>query len=112
MTKMIRRRSVLQTMTAAGVGLASPNVVRAQDAIESLKIIVGFPPGGSADVVSRHLGEKLVPGFARNVIVDNRPGAAGRIAIEMLKNSPPDGRTLVLTPASTVTVYSLSLIHI
>src|ERR1044071_1761800 len=110
MTKTIKRRGVLQAAAAVGAGLASPlaspGLVRAQDAIDSLKILVGFPPGGSADVVSRHLGERLAPGFARNVIVDNRPGAAGRIAIEMLKNSPPDGRTLVLTPASTVTVYT------
>jgi tripartite-type tricarboxylate transporter receptor subunit TctC len=106
MTKTIKRRGMLQAAAAAGAGLASPGVVRAQDALEQLKIIVGFPPGGSADVVSRHLGEKLVPGYTRSVIVDNRPGAAGRIAIEMLKNSPPDGRTLVLTPASTVTVYT------
>src|SRR5262245_893313 len=106
MTKTIRRRGVLRTAAAMGSGLALPNPVRGQDALESLKIIVGFPPGGSADVVSRHLGERLVPGFARNAIVDNRPGAAGRIAIEMLKNSAPDGRTLVLTPASTVTVYT------
>ena len=87
MTKTIKRRGVLQAAAAVGAGLASPGLVRAQDALESLKIIVGFPPGGSADVVSRHLGEKLVPGYARSVIVDNRPGAAGRIAIEMLKNS-------------------------
>src|ERR1044071_4841208 len=110
MTKTIKRRGVLQAAAAVGAGLASglasPRLVRAQDALDSLKIIVGFPPGGSADVVSRHLGEKLAPGYARSVIVDNRPGAAGRIAIEALKNSPPDGRTLVLTPASTVTVYT------
>src|SRR4029453_14768540 len=104
--KTIKHRGMLQAAAAAGAGLASPGLVRAQDALEQLKIIVGFPPGGSADVVSRHLGEKLVPGYARSVIVDNRPGGAGRIAIEMLKNSPPDGRTLVLTPASTVTVYT------
>ena len=106
MTKTINRRGVLQAAAAAGAGLASPGLARAQGALEQLKIIVGFPPGGSADVVSRHLAEKLAPGYARSVIVDNRPGAAGRIAIEMLRNSPPDGRTLVLTPASTVTVYA------
>ena len=106
MTNTIGRRGVLQTLTVAGASLAAPAVVRAQEALDSLKILVGFPAGGSADVVSRNLAERLAPGYARSVIVDNRPGAAGRIAIEMLKNAPPDGRTLVLTPASTVTVYS------
>ena len=47
-----------------------------------------------------------MPGYARNALVDNRPGAAGRIAIDALKAAPPDGRTLLLTPASTVTIYS------
>jgi tripartite-type tricarboxylate transporter receptor subunit TctC len=74
--------------------------------LDSLKILVGFPPGGSADVVSRHLADKLVPAYAKSAIVDNKPGAAGRIAIDTLKASPPDGRTLLLTPASTVTVYA------
>ena len=61
MIKTIKRRGVLRAAAAVGAGLASPTLVRAQDALESLKIIVGFPPGGSADIVSRHLGEKLVP---------------------------------------------------
>jgi len=61
MTKTIKRRGVLQAAAAVGAGLASPGLVRAQDAIDSLKILVGFPPGGSADVVSRHLGERLAP---------------------------------------------------
>ena len=102
----IKRRCVVRVLGAAGGVLAAPSLLRAQQPLESLKILVGFPPGGSADVVSRHLAEKLAPAYARSVLVDNRPGAAGRIAIEALKSSPPDGRTLLLTPASTVTVYA------
>src|SRR4051812_14169862 len=100
----INRRRLLQAASATTLGL--PAIARAQEPLDSLKILVGFPPGGSADVVSRHLADKLVPGLARSVIVDNKPGAAGRIAIDLLKSSAPDGRTLVLTPASTVTVYA------
>jgi tripartite-type tricarboxylate transporter receptor subunit TctC len=107
MTMKIKRRHTLRMLGAAAGGLAAPSLVRAQEPLDSLKILVGFPPGGSADVVSRHLIEKLVPaGYARSAIVDNRPGAAGRIAIDALKASLPDGRTLLLTPASTVTVYA------
>jgi len=104
MIRTINRRRVLQATSAATLGL--PAITRAQEPLDSLKILVGFPPGGSADVVSRHLADKLAPGLARSVIVDNKPGAAGRIAIDLLKASAPDGRTLVLTPASTVTVYA------
>ena len=106
MTININRRRALQALGAAGASLAAPAIVRAQEPLDTLKILVGYPPGGSADVVSRQLAERLAPGYARSVIVDNRPGAAGRIAIDALKTSPPDGRTLLLTPASTVTVYA------
>jgi len=82
MTRTIKRGPVLQSFAAAAASLASPAAVRAQASLDTLKIIVGFPPGGSADVVSRHLAEKLAPAYARSIIVDNRPGAAGRIAID------------------------------
>ena len=69
-----------------------------------LKIVVGFPPGGSADGLARSLAQQL-PGLAPAVLVDNKPGAGGRIAIEAVKVAEADGATLVLTPASMVTVY-------
>ena len=106
MSGTIKRRRILETLGVAGASLALPTVAWAQEPLDSLKILVGFPPGGSADVVSRHLADKLAPSYARSAIVDNRPGAAGRIAIDALRASPPDGRTLLLTPASTVTVYA------
>jgi tripartite-type tricarboxylate transporter receptor subunit TctC len=106
MTTDINRRRAMQALGVAAATLAAPQIVRAQEALDSLKILIGFPPGGTADVVSRHIAERLVPGYARSALVDNRPGAAGRIAIDALKNAPPDGRTLLLTPASTVTVYA------
>jgi tripartite-type tricarboxylate transporter receptor subunit TctC len=103
---MIGRRHLVQGVSAAGATLALSAATYAQELLDSLKILVGFPPGGSADVVSRHLADKLTSTYARSAIVDNRPGAAGRIAIDALRTAPPDGRTLLLTPASTVTVYA------
>jgi len=103
MATIITRRGALQT---AGAALAfSGTAARAQDALDNLKILVGFPAGGTADVTARWLADKLAPAYAKNAIVDNKPGAAGRIAIDLLKNAPPDGRTMLVTPASTVTVY-------
>jgi tripartite-type tricarboxylate transporter receptor subunit TctC len=106
MTILINRRPFLQASLAGAATLAAPAIVRAQEAVDQLKILIGFPPGGSSDVAARHLADKLMPGYARNAIVDNRPGAAGRIAIDALKAAAPDGRTLLLTPASTVTIYA------
>jgi tripartite-type tricarboxylate transporter receptor subunit TctC len=65
---------------------------------------VGFPPGGSLDVVARLLVEHM-KGYAPSVIVDNRPGAGGRIALEALKAGEPDGSLLALTPGDQVTLF-------
>ena len=103
MATSITRRGALHL---AGAALAFSGVAaQAQEALDNLKILVGFPAGGTADVTARWLADKLAPAYAKNAIVDNKPGAAGRIAIDLLKNAPPDGRTMLVTPASTVTVY-------
>lgn len=103
---MMQRRNGLIALVAL-LGVAG-SAVLAQQAppvfSKPLKIVVGFPPGGSADTLARVLAQQLV-GVAPSVIVDNKPGAGGRIALEAVKNSDPDGTTLVLTPASMVAVY-------
>jgi tripartite-type tricarboxylate transporter receptor subunit TctC len=63
-----------------------------------VKILVGFAAGGSADIAARLLAERMQPELKQTVVVDNKPGAAGRIAAEMLKNAPPDGGTIMLAP--------------
>jgi tripartite-type tricarboxylate transporter receptor subunit TctC len=63
-----------------------------------VKILVGFAAGGSADIAARLLAERMQPELKQPVVVDNKPGAAGRIAAELLKNAAPDGGTIMLTP--------------
>jgi tripartite-type tricarboxylate transporter receptor subunit TctC len=63
-----------------------------------VRLLVGFPPGGSADIAARLLTERIGGELKQPVVVDNKPGAGGRIAAELLKNAPPDGTTLLLTP--------------
>jgi len=63
-----------------------------------VKILVGFPPGGSADISARLLAERMSADLKQNVFVENKPGAGGRIVAELLKNTPADGGTLMLTP--------------
>lgn len=65
---------------------------------KTLRILVGFPPGGSLDTVARMLGEKMAVTLGRPVIVDNKPGAGGRIAAELLKNAAADGDTVMFAP--------------
>jgi tripartite-type tricarboxylate transporter receptor subunit TctC len=85
----------------AGAALAAPTVL-AQE--RTMKIMVGFPPGGSADVIARLLADKLRVSLGQNVIVDNKPGAAGRLVLGELKRAAPDGQTLVLSPSGAMVI--------
>src|SRR5689334_9168197 len=68
------------------------------------RILVGFPPGGSADVIARLLAQKMAVSLNQNVIVDNKPGAAGRLVLGELKRMPPDGQNLVLSPSGAMVI--------
>jgi len=78
---------------------------RAQSRVETLRIIVGFPPGGTTDAFARRVGEKLRGTYANNVIIDNKPGAGGQIGVMTLKSAAPDGAHILYSPASMLTIY-------
>ena len=63
-----------------------------------VRLLVGFAPGGSADIAGRLLAERMKDELKQNVVVDNKPGAGGRIAAELLKNAPADGSTIMIAP--------------
>jgi len=86
---------------AAAATLALPAAF-AQD--KTMRILVGFPPGGSADIIARLLAEKMRPALNQNVIVENRPGAAGRVVLGELKRAAPDGQTLVVSPSGAMVI--------
>lgn len=102
---MFNRRQFLTTTIGAGTAaLASPSIAIAQFVDKPARIIVGFAAGGSLDTIARVIADQM-KGYAPSLIVDNRPGAAGRIALEAVKASPPDGTTIVLTPASPLVLH-------
>ena len=104
---MSNRRNFVQSAGAlAAIGALSPLVARAQG-LEQVKIVNGFPAGGTADATSRRVGEHMRgSAFTKNTaVVENKPGAGGRIACETVKNAAPDGSTLLLTPYSCTAVY-------
>ena len=65
-----------------------------------IRLVAGFSAGGSIDQVARLIGPKMSAGLGNSVVVDNRPGAGGNIACEIVQNSPPDGNTLLIAPAA------------
>lgn len=73
----------------------------------TIKLVVGYPPGGSVDTVARLLGQSLQQNLKATVIVDNRPGAGGRIAAAQLKAGAKDGSEVMIAPNALTTVQSL-----
>jgi tripartite-type tricarboxylate transporter receptor subunit TctC len=72
-----------------------------------VKLIVGFPAGGSVDVLARVLSEKMSANLGVPVIVENKPGAGGRIAADLTKNAAPDGNTLMIMPLGPMVIAPL-----
>lgn len=82
--------------------LAAP-LARAQGALP--RILVGFPAGGSVDTTARRVAEAWRGRMAESVLVEQKVGAGGRLAIAALKDAAPDGLTLLLSPSSMFTIY-------
>ena len=92
------------TLSVLLIGLAASAAGRAQPAstgsgqawpTKPIRMLVGFPPGGPTDVVARIVSEKVAQQTGQQVVVDNRPGAAGNIAVEILMRAAGDGHTLL-----------------
>ncbi|SHI68435.1 Tripartite-type tricarboxylate transporter, receptor component TctC [Roseomonas rosea] len=98
------RRALLGGAAALAAGLAA-RPGHAQLLNRPARILVGFPPGGSTDTVTRLYAERMRPGFAPQILVENRSGAGGRLAIETVKAATADGTTVLLTPSSMLTIY-------
>ena len=99
------RRQFLHAVLAGGTAAAVRVPVWAQQRADTVHVLCGYPPGGSVDVVSRRLAERLGKGYAKAAIVENKPGAGGRLVVDALKAGSADGSALLITPASVVTMY-------
>ena len=91
---MLNRRHLLAGSTAT---LFAPRAL-AQTVKKPVHVIVGFPAGGGTDVTARVLAEALRGAYASTVLVENKPGASARIAVDYVKNAEPDGSVMLFTP--------------
>lgn len=101
---MSTRRDFILHSTALA-GLAAAGLPLRAQTMETARMLCGFPPGGTSDAISRRIAEKLRGGYAPNVVVENRPGAGGQIAVTALRDSPADGSVMLLTPSSMLSLY-------
>ena len=86
MAMILRRRLFQLTMsTVSSLGFVRAFPSTRTRHLDSLKILVGYPPGGSNDVVARWVAGKLVGNYANVAMVDNKPGAAGRLVVDALQ---------------------------
>ena len=99
---MTFRRFALATLVAL-----SPALAQAQGG--PIRILVGFPAGGTIDVVARVLGDRIKDDLGAPVVIESRVGAGGQIAAQALKAAAPDGRTLMLAPDHTMVIVPLTL---
>jgi tripartite-type tricarboxylate transporter receptor subunit TctC len=103
---MLNRRDALGA-TMSLIAAAVPRA-HAQAIDKVVHIIVGFPAGGGTDIGARVLAEALRDNYASSIVVENRPGASARLAVEYVKNAPPDGTVMLFTPDFPMTLYPWS----
>lgn len=106
----MKRRSLMLSVVAAGLGLIPPLAVHAQAwPTKPVKIIFGFPPASATDVIARTVGARLQEKWGQPVVIDNRPGAGGNLGSEIAARQPADGYTIffgTVANAISVSLYS------
>lgn len=109
-----RRRAGLRlalcvSVAVAGLTMAALTAVPAAAATDAfpskpIRVVVGFAPGGGADIVARQLGAQLSKQMGQSIVVENRPGATGTIAASNVAQSPADGYSMMLASQSTMVI--------
>lgn len=102
---MVTRREFISLAACSTAALASGMFRPALAQSSMTKLFVGFQAGGGFDAIARALGEGLRSHLNSTVIVENKPGAAGRLAVESVARAPADGATLLVTPSPVLTLF-------
>ena len=103
---MLSRRRILSNAVLLA---AAPLAASAQTSFPTkpLRIVVPNAPGGAADLTARAVGQKMSQGLGQPVVIDNKPGAGGVVAGDMVAKAPPDGHTLLLISSGTAVSATL-----
>ncbi len=101
-SKVIRRRTAVAIALALGLGAAVPAFAAYPD--QPIKLVIGFPPGGGGDLYGRLIANELSKSMGQTIVVDNRTGAGGNIAADLVAKAKPDGYTLLLAMSGNLAV--------
>src|SRR5215470_16905259 len=104
----LSRRRFLYLASAASAISTSHRASAQTYPVRPLRWVVGFPPGGGADIVSRIMAPWLAERLGQPVVIENKPGASSNISVQTVVNAPPDGYTLLFVPASAAVNVSLT----
>lgn len=100
----LKRRQLLAGSAALGaIALMKPSFAQNAWPSRPVRLVVGYPPGGSVDVLARIVASELGPVLGQTVVVENRPGASSNIAASETARASPDGHTLLVSSTSVVT---------
>jgi tripartite-type tricarboxylate transporter receptor subunit TctC len=97
----------MKLIAAVLLALAAPGAAAQAWPVKPVRIVVPFPPGGTADLLSRLTAEKLGASFGQQFVVENRAGAGGNLGAEFVARAEPDGHTLLSSPPHLLTINHL-----
>ena len=104
--RMLRTSAALEALVAMGLlGHVCADAWAQAFPSKPIRLVVSFPPGGTPDLQARMLSEKLGPRLGQQIVIDNRGGANGIIAMEIVARAPADGYTLIVTTVGTWSVH-------
>jgi tripartite-type tricarboxylate transporter receptor subunit TctC len=99
------KKSILGCALALAAGAVSvPTAIAQNYPVKAIRVVVHFPPGGPTDLVARAVGQKMTEAWGQQVIIENRPGAAGIIGVENIVRSAPDGYSLLFATGGSMSV--------
>jgi tripartite-type tricarboxylate transporter receptor subunit TctC len=96
----LSRRRTLQLAAGAAFAPLARRALADTYPSRVVRLFVGFPPGGGADLATRIVGNGLSERWRQQVVIENRPGAGARLALDTVAHAPPDGYSLLLAPGS------------
>ena len=102
-TLTARRRGALLILAAAACGAGMAHAQAPAYPSKGIRMVIALAPGGGVDTTGRFIGQKLTQAWGQPVVADNRPGAGGTLAADLVAKAPPDGYTLLMT-SSGITI--------